>query len=160
MKNLFISLAVLSISSAVSVTANGQTNVNLEKLNQKPAKFSLKFIDDIELLPETRSTSTIEATTDKVEKTPVEETATENPSEERSSSIEKCEAWQFKYAMMLNVEVEKMTNRKLYSFIDEWWATRYLYGGTTKRGIDCSAFTGALANDVFGIKLPRTAREQ
>ena len=60
----------------------------------------------------------------------------------------------------MNVEVETMTNTKLLKFMDEWWATRYRYGGTTKKGIDCSSLTGTLLKDVYGVSVPRTAREQ
>jgi peptidoglycan endopeptidase LytF len=35
----------------------------------------------------------------------------------------------------------------------------YRFGGTTRRGIDCSAFTGQVFR-THGVKLPRTAREQ
>ncbi len=35
----------------------------------------------------------------------------------------------------------------------------YRFGGTSRRGIDCSAFTGAVYRS-HGVKLPRTAREQ
>jgi lipoprotein Spr len=48
----------------------------------------------------------------------------------------------------------------LFDFIHNWWGTRYVYGGTTKKGIDCSAFTLKLFNDVYGTSLPRTAQEQ
>jgi lipoprotein Spr len=48
----------------------------------------------------------------------------------------------------------------LYEAIENWWATRYRYGGSTKKGIDCSALTGALLNEAFGFILPRTARDQ
>ncbi len=33
-------------------------------------------------------------------------------------------------------------------------------GGTTKRGIDCSALTGSLLMAVYGFAVPRTARQQ
>jgi len=48
----------------------------------------------------------------------------------------------------------------LYDFIHEWWGVKYLYGGTTKKGIDCSAFTQKLFFSVYNVNLPRTAREQ
>ena len=44
--------------------------------------------------------------------------------------------------------------------VDEWYGTRYRLGGTTKSGIDCSAFVQACFLAAFGITLPRTAREQ
>lgn len=68
--------------------------------------------------------------------------------------------FQFKYALMLNEKVEKLTNVALYKTIDDWYGTRYRYGGTTERGIDCSAFMQVLGNYAFGWSLPRTAREQ
>jgi lipoprotein Spr len=67
---------------------------------------------------------------------------------------------QFKYAMMMNVDVESLKNISLLGFIDNWFGTRYKLGGTTKRGIDCSALTGALLLAVYGFNLPRTARQQ
>lgn len=42
----------------------------------------------------------------------------------------------------------------------EWKGTRYRLGGTTKQGIDCSAFMQLTFRDLFGIKLPRTTTEQ
>jgi NlpC/P60 family len=73
---------------------------------------------------------------------------------------EQCNTLQFKYAQILNREVELLTNIELYNFIDEWWAVRYRYGGTTKRGVDCSSYTGQLISATFGVTMPRTARAQ
>lgn len=67
---------------------------------------------------------------------------------------------QFKYAILLNESVEKLTNLILYKNIDDWYGTRYRYGGTTFRGIDCSAFMQVLSAYSFGWVLPRTARNQ
>ena len=46
------------------------------------------------------------------------------------------------------------------AFINKWWNVPYVYGGTTMRGIDCSAFTQCFYKEIFDKKLPRTAREQ
>ncbi|MFN5135615.1 MAG: C40 family peptidase [Chitinophagaceae bacterium] len=67
---------------------------------------------------------------------------------------------QFKYAIQLDVPVETLTNTALYNLIDEWWDTPYRLGGSTKKGIDCSAFVQTLMLGVFAVQLPRTAREQ
>lgn len=77
-----------------------------------------------------------------------------------NSVIENLSTLQFKYAMMMNVEVESLKNVSLLGFVDNWFGTRYRLGGTTKRGIDCSALTSALLLAVYGFNIPRTARQQ
>lgn len=74
--------------------------------------------------------------------------------------IEKLSSQQVKYAMMLDVAVETVKNTTLYKFIESWYGTRYKFGGTTKKGIDCSAFTNNLLSAVYNLLIPRTAREQ
>lgn len=78
----------------------------------------------------------------------------------QSSSVEKASALQLKYAVLLNTEVEMLEGNVLLPHIDEWYGTRYRMGGTTKSGIDCSAFVQAIYLATFAIPLPRTAREQ
>jgi len=77
-----------------------------------------------------------------------------------STKIENASKIQIKYALLLDTEVEQLQNVNLYTGIDEWLGTRYRLGGTTKSGIDCSAFVQILYVTQFGINLPRTAREQ
>lgn len=66
----------------------------------------------------------------------------------------------FKYANMLGVLPQVLTNDLLYSFIDEWYGTRYRLGGNSKAGIDCSAFVQRLYERVFNMSIFRTAAEQ
>lgn len=77
-----------------------------------------------------------------------------------SNKVETANALQFKYALLLDTEVEELENLQLFAAIDEWYGTRYQMGGSTKNGIDCSALTQILFQNVWGIELPRTAREQ
>ena len=77
-----------------------------------------------------------------------------------SAKIENASKIQIKYALLLDTEVEQLQNTTLYAGIDEWLGTRYRLGGTTKDGIDCSAFVQILYITQFGINIPRTAREQ
>jgi probable lipoprotein NlpC len=46
------------------------------------------------------------------------------------------------------------------AFVEKWWNVPYVYGGNSLRGIDCSAFTQRFYKDIFGKKIPRTARSQ
>jgi len=65
------------------------------------------------------------------------------------TTIESAQLWQFKYAMLLDIPVEKVTNMQLYGFIEDWYGTPYRLGGKNKEGIDCSAFSNTLLNTVF-----------
>ncbi len=49
---------------------------------------------------------------------------------------------------------------KLYDFIFDWIGKPYRFGGTTKNGIDCSAFARELYARVMGEYLPRNSRQQ
>jgi len=66
----------------------------------------------------------------------------------------------FKYQNLHKGKARTKKNSSLYNFIDEWFGIRYRYGGTTKKGIDCSSLTGKLMKAVYSIKIPRTAKEQ
>ncbi|MFD2525415.1 C40 family peptidase [Flavihumibacter stibioxidans] len=75
-------------------------------------------------------------------------------------NIENSTDLHFKYAVLLDRPVESLTNLGMLQFIEDWYGTRYRYGGNDKRGVDCSGFTCAMSSTVFGKTLPRTSREQ
>ncbi len=77
-----------------------------------------------------------------------------------SSNVEKANSLQLKYAVLLNIEVEQLEDTRFLSYVDEWYGTRYRMGGTTKSGIDCSAFVQNVYQAAFAMNVPRTAREQ
>lgn len=70
------------------------------------------------------------------------------------------DAIQIKYGKLLGVAPETITNAKLYRFVDEWLNTPYKWGGTDKRGIDCSAFVQRLLSEVYAVNIPRTSEQQ
>ena len=76
------------------------------------------------------------------------------------SAIENSNSLQFKYAIILGKAVETINNARLINFMEEWYGTPYQFGGDTKKGIDCSAFTCLLMDTVYGVTLPRTAKSQ
>ncbi len=69
-------------------------------------------------------------------------------------------ATQRKYAEIIGVPADSLTNNELYEFIDEWMGVTYLMGGETKDGIDCSSFTQRLYTKVYDIYIERTAEKQ
>lgn len=69
-------------------------------------------------------------------------------------------ALQQKYAEMLEVMPQLLKNTSLYKAVDDWYGTRYRYGGTTKDGIDCSAFVMQVYSSAFGLDVLRTAAAQ
>ena len=158
MKNLFFVAVAIGVFLVKPSTAKAQTSVNLENVaNSSTSKNSLKFIEDIEITP--GNTGGNFSADNSVEKNTV--AAVNKPSKNNNApDIEKCSPIQFKYALIMDREVETIINTSLYNFIDEWWATRYRYGGSTKKGIDCSSFTGKVLEYVYGIAVPRTATEQ
>jgi len=135
----------------------------LNFINSKPAVVSpdnaeakVKFLDNIDGQPDVAKTQT---------KSSEKEIAVKNEkkSEDISAlrnSANAVSSLQLKYATLLNTDPSQLQNQLLFENIDEWYGTRYCLGGTTKSGIDCSAFVAVIYAGVFGVALPRTARDQ
>lgn len=168
MKSLFVVAVATGMFAGTSFEAKAQANVNLEKLAPKSSiSASPKFINSIEITPNGKpadgdyysneDASEAQATTPAQNENTLAEKKISVPG---TAAIEKCSALQFKYAMLMDVEVESVRNFTLLNFIEDWWGTHYRYGGTDKKGIDCSSFSGKLEQEVFNSTLPRTAREQ
>lgn len=65
-----------------------------------------------------------------------------------------------KYSAIMGVNKSAIQNGRLYAFIDQWMGTPYKLGGMDKTGVDCSAFTVLLQQQVYGINIPRTTSQQ
>jgi len=74
--------------------------------------------------------------------------------------IEGATSLQFKYAIILGVNVESLNNNELLNFIESWYGVKYLYGGNTMKGTDCSGFTQVLLKEVYGISTDRIVGDQ
>lgn len=51
-------------------------------------------------------------------------------------------------------------SERIRSFANRWLGTRYQWGGTSRSGIDCSAYLREMYRTLFNIELPRTTRQQ
>ena len=51
-------------------------------------------------------------------------------------------------------------DKALAQVYNEWVGTRYRMGGTSKHGIDCSAYMQTAFLDAYGMELPRSTSEQ
>ena len=57
----------------------------------------------------------------------------------------------------LGVSLKKSDNLELFVNSASWLGTKYKYGGTTKNGVDCSGFTNAIYQEVYGKQLERSS---
>jgi cell wall-associated NlpC family hydrolase len=160
--SLIVLLGSCSSLKTLGFNANRQVSAN-SAATTPPKPKQAKFIEEIsvsaEPVPAVKDQSVENKLASKI-------TAPETPlvqndlSAYRSSVVEKATPLQLKYSVLLNTEVELLANNYLLQGVDEWYGTRYRMGGTTKRGVDCSAFTSAVYTSVYGLTIPRTAREQ
>jgi len=154
---------ILTIAIIVLLFAYSQPVLAQKKKQGTTAspKTDLKFLDDITISvprPEENNTTQIDT-----KASVTEPQFASNRREEMNygtAPVEKASSLQFKYALLLDMEVEQIQNLHLFRVIDEWLGTRYRLGGSNKDGIDCSAFMQVLFSALYGINLPRTAREQ
>ncbi|OOQ58958.1 C40 family peptidase [Mucilaginibacter pedocola] len=62
-------------------------------------------------------------------------------------------------SQIMGVAFSATSNMKLFNFVHDWIGTPYRFGGSSKRGIDCSAFTRQLYSDVFNLTIRRSSRD-
>lgn len=63
-------------------------------------------------------------------------------------------------AIALGFDVEETDDWPLLIEASQWIGVKYVYGGNTKKGIDCSGLTSQIFKKVYNISLHRTARDQ
>jgi lipoprotein Spr len=62
-------------------------------------------------------------------------------------------------SQIMGVALSTTSNVKLFQFVYDWIGTPYRFGGTSRHGIDCSAFTKELYSKVFKLDLQRSSRD-
>lgn len=129
-----------------STTTKGSTTSKTSTATKNLS--SIKTSKTKSTVPSKTFTSTTKTTTAKSKKL------------KKGIGIELYQPLTFKYAILLDVPVEKVTDEKLLEVLDHWYGTRYRFGGENRRGIDCSAFTQAFMWSYLDHRLPRVAAEQ
>src|SRR5882724_9961692 len=167
-KQIIPAIAIIVLFGSCSSLKPLNFSGSREEASVPAASTTSKFIDNISTTAKTSNIKTDKKETFSTRGLSVDETT----SKEKPATIdelinnrttyhtENASALQQKYAVLLNTEAGQLQNAELLEGIDEWYGTRYLMGGTSKKGIDCSAFVGAIYAAVYGMSLPRTARYQ
>ena len=62
-------------------------------------------------------------------------------------------------SQIMGVAMSATSNMKLFHFVYDWIGTPYRFGGSSRRGIDCSAFTKELYSEVFNMDIERSSRD-
>ncbi|MCO5950551.1 C40 family peptidase [Mucilaginibacter flavidus] len=62
-------------------------------------------------------------------------------------------------SQIMGVAMSATSNMKLFHFVYDWIGTPYRFGGSSRKGIDCSAFTKELYSDVFNMDIQRNSRD-
>jgi lipoprotein Spr len=62
-------------------------------------------------------------------------------------------------SQIMGVAMSATSNMKLFHFVYDWIGTPYRFGGESKKGIDCSAFTKQLYSEVFNLDIKRNSRD-
>ncbi len=168
--SLFISLLTLSSCSLLRQPTARESSGTVSMAqaiehNRQPRK----FLDDISVTPEKTRVNFV------AQVDPTYNTARgpyANPTEAANNAVvreasrttmedpAKLTGLQIKYTQLLGVASNNLPSLSLLLAIEEWYGTPYRWGGTTKGGIDCSAFTQAVYFSVYGILLPRVSRDQ
>ena len=60
---------------------------------------------------------------------------------------------------IMGVALNATSNIKLFQFVYDWIGTPYRSGGSSRKGIDCSAFTKELYEKVFNLDIKRNSRD-
>lgn len=154
-KQILVTATILFFLGAFQ-SVSAQTSVKQVTVN--PSKTNFKFLEDITVEPADGST----AEPAKPVAMPAVKKDLLNAARTiaADATIENAGALQFKYSLLLDVEVELLKNIQLLRLIEDWYGTRYIFGGSTKAGIDCSALMQIFFASLYGMSLPRTAKQQ
>lgn len=155
--NLFLLLLVISGCNTVRKMVNKDQSTS-KPITKVYSNEKREFINGIEVTLGTVTTTKHKTTSTS---TTAKKKSTSNGSNPPTKAeLEKANWLQIKYAIVMDMPAEELTNIPLLELMDKWWGTRYCIGGSTMNCIDCSAFTQVIMKEVYNVQLPRTSQEQ
>ena len=167
MTNRFILLLLLiNLTGCNAFRPASRSTDNSNTFQSSPGKNPNEFIQGISTgVPESNSTTRTVPSTSNGEyvKSPESHPSQQIASKTTDLQTERDEysPLQVKFAILTNSPVEELTNLRLLVFMDQWYGVPYHYGGSSKGGIDCSAFASLLISSVYDInQLPRVSADQ
>jgi lipoprotein Spr len=83
---------------------------------------------------------------------------TPSPADDKNSDEQESLAKDY-LSQIMGVALSATSNMKLFHFVYDWIGTPYHFGGSSKKGIDCSGFTKQLYSQVFNMDLERNSRD-
>ncbi|HEX6191537.1 MAG TPA: NlpC/P60 family protein [Chitinophagaceae bacterium] len=166
-KNSFLLVAIVILLASCSSLKPLQFNSNKQAAapenTTSTSKKQVQFLDEISVTPAPTAKVEVKDEPEVKKESTTSKNNTNYPTygvATKQTAIENATDLQLKYSVMLNTEVELLQNTTLLAKMDEWYGTRYRMGGTTKKGVDCSALVQAIFLGAYAVSLPRTAREQ
>lgn len=155
---LFVFSSCKSLKKLSSKDNSNSSNTSISA--KKTARKDVKFIKDISVTPGNTAAATKHTSAKTIKNSKPLSTEGKGLKAPEGFNIESADWLQFKYAIITDATVEKLSNLELLKVIDFWYGTRYCIGGSTANCIDCSAFTQNVLRDAYKIDIPRTAQEQ
>lgn len=157
----YISIILIAIAAlSVSCTTTKQTSTASKPVQQPVKKSAPQFIDNITITsrePESKKQrAEIQNQKSEIKNSEILVSNVETD----NAPIENFYSLRMKYSILLNTPVEEVSNDKMLEFIEEWYGTKYRFGGSDKNGIDCSAFVQAFMATMYNFTMPRIAKDQ
>jgi len=150
------SIVILLAIVFVGCASTKQTTAVNKPAPQATKKSSPEFLDNIRITSSESSNVKRETVSKNNNQSEilVKNVETDNAPIENFSSL------RMKYSILLNTPVEEVNNDRMLEFIEEWYGTKYRFGGSDKSGIDCSAFVQVFMSTMYSFAMPRMAKDQ
>ena len=87
------------------------------------AQHSIKFIDGIDLKQDNFEYTAAASASSELIKVPIEKKVKTAALAPVKFATEQCKKLQFKYAQLMDIDIEEIANLTMFHFIEEWWRT-------------------------------------